>query len=176
MAVPRADLEAAVTRWAEAVLGRIPAADEGPLDAFALDGKMARDSFHGLSKAAHLLSLVAHRSGLTVAQAEVPVGGTDKTNEKAALRLLSGLVLEGRLITGNAIFCRRNLSRRVLDGGGHYVRVVKDNQPTLLAAIRAALDPGSRGFSPLGSGGSGLTPWTRRRPWRRGTAAASAGR
>ena len=150
MAVGPAALEAALTRWAEALLGRIPAADEGPPDAFALDGKSARGSFDGLSKAVHLLSLVAHRSGLTVAQAEVPAGGTDKTNEhKAALRLLSGLVLEGRLITGDAIFCQRDLSRQVLDGGGHYLWVVKDNQPTLLADIRAALDPAAAGaFSP----------------------------
>jgi hypothetical protein len=146
MAVRPADLEAALTRWAEALLGRIPAADEGPPEAFALDGKSARGSFDGLSKAVHLLSLVAHRSGLTVAQAEVPAGGLDKTNEhKAALRLLSGLVLEGRLVTGDAMFCQRDLSRQILDGGGHYLWVVKDNQPTLLADIQAALAPGAEG-------------------------------
>ena len=112
--------------------------------------RSARGSFDGLNKAVHLLSLVAHRSGLTVAQAEVPSGGLDKTNEhKAALRLLSGLVLEGRLITGDAIFCQRDLSRQVLDGGGHYLWVVKDNQPTLLADIQAALAPAADGaFSP----------------------------
>ncbi len=150
MAVGPSALEAALTRWAEATLGQLPPADAGRPDAFALDGKSARGSFDGLSKAVHLLSLVAHRSGLTVAQAEVPSGGLDKTNEhKAALRLLSGLVLEGRLITGDAIFCQRDLSRQILDGGGHYLWVVKDNQPTLLADIQAALDPGADGaFSP----------------------------
>ena len=150
MAVGPSALEAALTRWAEATLGRQPPADAGCPDAFALDGKSARGSFDGLNKAVHLLSLVAHRSGLTVAQAEVPSGGQDKTNEhKAALRLLSGLVLEGRLITGDAIFCQRDLSRQVLDGGGHYLWVVKDNQPTLLADIQAALDPAADGaFSP----------------------------
>ena len=80
----------------------------------------------------------------------MPGGGAEKTNEhKAALRLLSGLVLEGRLVTGDAIFCQRDLSRQILDGGGHYFWVVKDNQPTLLADIQAALDPGAAGaFSP----------------------------
>jgi hypothetical protein len=144
MAVGPAALEAALTRWAEALLGRIPAADEGRPDAFALDGKSARGRFDGLSKAVHLLSLVAHRSGLTIARTEVPSGGPDKTNEhKTALRLLSELVLEGRLITGDAIFCRRDPSRQVLDGGGHYLRVVKENRPTLLADIQAALTPGA---------------------------------
>jgi hypothetical protein len=146
MAVGPVALEVALTRWAEALLGRIPAADEGLPDAFALDGKSARSSFDGLSKAVHLVSLVAHRSGQTIAQVEVPSGGTDKTNEhKAALRLLSGSVLEGRLITGDAILCQSDLSRRILDGGGHYFWVVKENQPTLLADIQAALAPGAAG-------------------------------
>lgn len=150
MALDRAALETALTRWAEALLGRLPAVEVGPPHALALDGKSARGSFDGLGKAVHLLSLVAHQSGLTVAQAEVPQGGLDKTNEhKAALKLLSGLVLEGRLITGDALFCQRNLSRQVLDGGGHYLWVVKDNQPTLLADIQAALAPEADGaFSP----------------------------
>ena len=146
MAVGPAALEAALTRWAEALLGRLPMAGGDLPEAFALDGKAARGSFDGLSKAVHLLSLVAHRSGLTVAQAEVPSGGQDKTNEhKAALRLLSGPIPEGRLITGDAIFCQRDLSREVVEAGGHYLRFVKDNQPTLLADIRAALSPGSDG-------------------------------
>ena len=150
MAVGPAALEAALTRWAESLLGRIPAAEGGPPEAFALDGKTARGSFDGLSKAVHLLSLVTHRSGLTVAQAEVPGGGAEKTNEhKAALKLLSGVVLKGRLITGDAIFCQRDLSRQIVAAGGHYLWFVKDNQPTLLADIQAALAPGSDGaFSP----------------------------
>jgi hypothetical protein len=150
MALDPAALEAALSCWAEALLGRLPKADTGCPRAFALDGKSARGSFDGLGKAVHLLSLVAHQSGLTVAQAEVPSGGLDKTNEhKAALRLLSGMVLEGRLITGDAMFCQRDLSRQVLDAGGHYLWVVKDNQPTLLADIRAAFDPEANGaFSP----------------------------
>ncbi|WP_422926515.1 ISAs1 family transposase [Singulisphaera sp. PoT] len=144
MALSPAALEAALTRWAEALLGQIPAEDEGLLAPFALDGKSVRGSFDGLNKAVHLLSLVAHRSGLTVAQAKVPDGAKDKTNEhKAALQLLSGLVLEGRLITGDAIFCQRDLSRQIVDSGGHYLWVVKDNQPALPADIRAAFAPGA---------------------------------
>jgi predicted transposase YbfD/YdcC len=65
------------------------------------------------------------------------------------LRLLEGLILEGRLITGDAIFCQRDLSRQVLQGGGHYLWTVKENQPTLLADIQAAFVPSAEGdFSP----------------------------
>ena len=145
MAVSPAALEAALTRWAEALLGPISAKEQDPPDPFALDGKSVRGSFDGLSKAVHLLSLVAHQSGLTIAQTEVPSGGVDKTNEhKAALGLLEDLVLKGRLITGDAMFCQRDLSRRILDDGGHYLWTVKENQPTLLADIQTALTPGAQ--------------------------------
>jgi hypothetical protein len=149
MALDRVALEAALTRWAEALLGRSPATDGAPLQALALDGKTARGSFDGMETAVHLLALVAHESGLTEAQAEVPHGGADKTNEhKTALRLLEGLILEGRLITGDAIFCQRDLSRQVLQGGGHYLWTVRENQPTLLADIQAAFGPSAEGDFP----------------------------
>jgi hypothetical protein len=150
MAVDPTAFEAALTRWAESVLGRSPAADSGPLRAFAVDGKTARGSFDGLEKAVHLLSVVAHESGLTVAQTEVPQGGADKTNEhKTALRLLEGMVLHGCLITGDAMFCQRDLSKKIVDAGGHYLWFVKENQPTLLADIKAAFASSVEGaFSP----------------------------
>jgi hypothetical protein len=149
IALRPATLENALTQWAESLLGRPLQANE-ILQACALDGKTARGSCDGLNKAVHLLSLVAHESGLTVAQTEVPQGGVDKTNEhKTALRLLQGLVLESRLITGDAMFCQRDLSQQVLDAKGHYLWFVKENQPTLLADIQAAFAPSAEGaFSP----------------------------
>jgi DDE_Tnp_1-associated/Transposase DDE domain len=132
--------EEALSRWAERLLGRSIWTDELiPPEPFALDGKTARGSFDGLNKAVHLLSLVAHKSGLTLAQTQVPNGGENKTNEhKTACQLLREIVLEGRLITGDAMFCQRDLSQQVIDGGGHYLWFVKENQPTLLRDIKAA--------------------------------------
>ena len=104
-----------LTRWAEALLGRPLQADEAPPQACALDGKTARGSFDGLTKAVHLLSLLAHESGLTVAQAEVPHGGVDKTNEhKTALRLLQGLVANNRGIQAEAHHHRYPDRRRIV--------------------------------------------------------------
>jgi DDE_Tnp_1-associated len=161
LALDRTALEGALTRWAETVLGRSLRTDEAPLQACSLDGKTARGSFDGLNKAVHLLSLVAHESRLTVAQAEVPHGSDDKTNEhKTALRLLKRLVLEDRLITGDAMFCQRDLSQQVLDAGGHSLWFVKENQPTLLADIKAAFAPSAEGaFSP--SAAAGLAAFVR---------------
>jgi DDE_Tnp_1-associated/Transposase DDE domain len=149
IALDRTALEAALSRWAEALLSRSTVATGSPTP-LALDGKSARGSFDDFHKAVHLLSLVAHESGVTLAQTEVPHGGADKTNEhKTALRLLEGLVLEGRLITGDAIFCQRDLSQQIVDAGGHYLWTVKDNQPTLLADIQAAFAPATEAaFSP----------------------------
>jgi DDE_Tnp_1-associated/Transposase DDE domain len=131
--------EDALSRWAESLLGRPVSSEFLPPQAFALDGKTARGSFDGLEKAVHLLSLVSHESGLTLAQTQVPNGGENKTNEhKTALRLLRGVVLEGRLVTGDAMFCQRDLSQQVIDSRGHYLWFVKDNQPTLLNDIKAA--------------------------------------
>ena len=71
-----------------------------------------------MHKAVHLLSLVAHESGLTLAQAEVANGGAEKTNEhKAGLKLLERLALEGRVVTGDAMFCHRDVCETILDRG-----------------------------------------------------------
>jgi DDE_Tnp_1-associated/Transposase DDE domain len=131
--------EDALNRWAESLLGRQVSSEVAPPEPFALDGKTVRGSFNGLEKAVHLLSLVAQESGLTLAQTQVPNGGENKTNEhKTALQLLRGIVLQGRLVTGDAMFCQRDLSQQIIDAHGHYLWFVKDNQPTLLNDIKAA--------------------------------------
>jgi hypothetical protein len=142
--------EAALTRWVEANLGRPIPPEPAPLEAFALDGKSVRGSFDGLERAVHLLSLMAHESGLTLAQTAVPHGVEDKTNEhKTALRRLKGVDLKRRVVTGDAIFCQRDLSRQILDAQGHFLWFVKENQPTLLHDIEAAFAPSVEGaFSP----------------------------
>lgn len=52
-----------------------------------------------------------------------------------APELLSQLKLQGRLVTGDALYAQKNLSRQVVEQGGDYFWVVKANQPTLRAAI-----------------------------------------
>jgi len=151
LALNRTAFEAALTRWAETLLGRDVGPEPPRLEPFSLDGKTARGSFDGLQKAVHLLSLVAHESGVSLAQTTVPNGVEEKaTNEhKTALRLLEGLVLKGRLITGDAMFCHRDLCQKILDKQGHYLIFVKENQPTLLGDIEVAFAPSTEGaFSP----------------------------
>jgi hypothetical protein len=134
--------EAAVARWVDHLLAA-PAEPPAGLRAVALDGKVSRGSGTADSPAVHLLAALDQQTGCVLAQARVPAG----TNEhKAALALLKGLVLEGRVVTGDAAFCQRDLCRQVTDDGGHYLLKVDDNQPTLKADIEAAFGPA---FSPL---------------------------
>jgi len=111
----------------------------------AVDGKTLRGTQgHGLP-GVHLLAAYAHEVGSAVAQLRVP----GHTNEhKAALRLLNVLPLKNTVVTGDAAFCQKDLSRKVLKKGGHYVWAVKDNQPGLKEDIIAALNDGS--LSPSG--------------------------
>jgi hypothetical protein len=148
IALDKARFEDALTRWAESRRGGPIAA--APFEALALDGKSVRGSFDGLEKAVHLLSLVSQEAGLTLAQAAVPDGAEEKTNEhKAAIPLLRRVDLTRRVVTGDAMFCQRDLSQQVLDAGGHFLWFVKDNQPTLLRDIEAAFAPSAdRAFSP----------------------------
>jgi hypothetical protein len=156
-----AAFEDALTRWAEGVLGRPLQASEPtpplaatttapePLQAAALDGKTLRGSADGLQAAVHLLALVAHETGLPLAQRALP-RGADKTNEhKAALRMLEELVLTGYVLTVDAMFTHRDFCQAVRDRGGHYLAFVKENQPTLLHDLEAAFaSEAPEAFSP----------------------------
>jgi hypothetical protein len=137
IALDPAAFEDALTRWAEAALAGLPPEEKGndSWEPLALDGKAVRGSIGRHEGAVHLLSVMAQRYGLTLRQTEVGA----KTNEhKAALGLLQGVVLEGRVVTGDAMFCQRDLCAQVVRDGGHYFVVVKDNQPELLRDVEDA--------------------------------------
>jgi hypothetical protein len=139
-------LESALRKWMAGILDRPLAENE--LQAVSLDGKTlcgtqalcATLAAH--ERSVHLLSLLDQRLGCVLSQQAVD----SKTNEhKAALPLLQTLVLKGRLVTGDAMFCQRDLCQQIVDSGGDYLFVVKDNQPDLKAAIEAEFRPA---FSP----------------------------
>lgn len=136
--------EQALTRWIEAVLGEPAPAEE--LRLTPLDGKTLRGSWDRFGRAVHLLAMFDERTGCVLHQRQVP----PETNEhKAALEMLAGLVLSGRVITADAAFCHQDLCQRIVDSGGHYVLSVKENQPQLLAAISSEFAAQEAAFSPL---------------------------
>ena len=52
-----------------------------------------------------------------------------------APQLLAQLKLKGCVVTGDALYAQRELSRQVVEQGGEYFWVLKDNQPSVREAI-----------------------------------------
>lgn len=126
-------LDAQVARY----LARLPAVAAGTH--IVLDGKTVRGTIPtGESQGLHLLAAYVPAHGRVLQQ--VAVEG--KENEiSAAPRVLEGLDLQGKVVTGDALFAQRGLSRQVVAAGGDYVWTVKDNQPTLRADIAELFTP-----------------------------------
>lgn len=119
--------------------------DENSLRAVSIDGKTLCGTLQSHQRAIHLLSALDHQTGYVLSQAEVD----SKTNEaKAALKFLKTLVLKGKVIVGDAMFCQREVCEQIIDSGGDYFFVVKENQRTLLNDIQLAFAD-DEGFSPL---------------------------
>jgi predicted transposase YbfD/YdcC len=126
--------ESRLADWAEAVFAH---ASGDPLEATAIDGKSLRGSLKQGAPAAHLLSAVSHRLGLTLGQSGVP----DQTNEiGVVIDLVSRLILEGRVITVDALLTQKKLAEAIIAKRGHYLMAVKDNQPELLNWVSSVLE------------------------------------
>jgi hypothetical protein len=134
-------LEEAVSRWVQDALSTLPkSSSPRPV---AVDGKTLCGTLQPHQRTVHLLSAFDHQTGCVLSQ--MPVDS--KTNEaKTVLELLKGLVLRGRVVTGDAAFCQREVCQTIVDSGGDYFFVVKENQPTLMSDIAADFQPA---FSPL---------------------------
>jgi hypothetical protein len=121
-------LEAALTAWA---LPRLSAEQAGTI---AIDGKALKGSRDGEVPGHHLVEAYAPAASAVLAQLRVD----SKTNEhKAALELLGILPLKGAVVTGDAMFCQRDVAKTIIEAEGDYVLTVKANQPGLAADIGA---------------------------------------
>lgn len=110
----RAALEATLSTWAERLLAQLPP-PKGPLEAVAIDGKTLRGSQQQGALDVHLLSVLSHRLGLPLYQQAV----ADKSNEIGAIQqVLAALVLEGRVVTVDAMLCQREVAGTIVGRGG----------------------------------------------------------
>ncbi len=145
VALDKATFENALARWAQA------AAEAHGWSTVSFDGKTLRGSTDVQLPGVHLLAAYAHEAGIVLRQ--LPVDA--KTNEhKAALELLELIPIQQKLVVGDAMFCQRDLSRKIRAKQGDYLWPVKDNQPDLLAAIEDAFDDADTSPSSAATGQS----------------------
>lgn len=101
-----------VGQWGEAVLQGY---GQSELEGIALDGKTLRGSATQELPALHLLSGLSHRLHVVLGQVEVG----EKTNEiPCALPLLTELVLEGRVITTDALLTQDKIASQIVEKKG----------------------------------------------------------
>lgn len=109
------------------------------IDGKAQRGRLAADPTAGT---VHALSAFCHEHGIVLAQEPIAAGAEQGEAELTVAPTLLGQVdWHGRVMTGDALFCQRNLCQQVVDAGGDYLLLVKENQPTLLEDIRLLFDP-----------------------------------
>lgn len=122
-----------VTQLEERLAGFAAALPTPPADwtGLAVDGKAVRGANrHGAR--VHLVSLTRHADGCVLDQVAVAA----KSNEiTAAPRLLAGRDLTGTVTTMDSLLTQRAIAAQIGAQGGHYLMVVKENQPALYAAI-----------------------------------------
>jgi hypothetical protein len=107
-ALDREAFEAAIRRWTR---GRCASAQ---WEAVHVDGKALRGTQGHEVAGVRVLAAYAHEARLVLDQ--IPVDA--KTNEhKTALELLDLIPVKGKLVTGDAAFCQRDLSRKTLKKG-----------------------------------------------------------
>jgi predicted transposase YbfD/YdcC len=104
----------------------------------ALDGKSARSAKRSTATGClHVVTAWTAENRLVLGTASV----ADGANEIAAIpELLRVLDLAGAIVTIDAAGCQVENARIIRKQDGHYLLTVKDNQPTLRAAVEAAFD------------------------------------
>ncbi len=138
-----AALEEALMNWLTQDVGLVIGDEQ--LQAIVLDGKALRGTRAKHKQAMMIIAAFDQATGCVFSQ--TPVDPTT-SEAAAALQLVKEMVLEGKVIIGDAAYCQRHTCQTIVSGNGDYVVVVKDNQPNLhKAAQQSFVIP--KGFSPL---------------------------
>lgn len=105
----------------------------------AIDGKTMRGTIpKGGGQGVHLLAAYLPAEGVVLGQVMV---GAKENEIVAAPGLMEGLNLKDKVVCGDAMHTQRELSVKVLAGGGDYLWLLKDNQPSLLADVERFFQP-----------------------------------
>ena len=109
----------------------------------ALDGKAQRGRLRHTAPPTppiHAVSAFCHDLGGVLSQLVV-----DAQQHQAELSVAPDLIeqldWQGRVLTGDALYCQQALCTQVVDAGGDYLFIVKQNQPGLLQDIVQVFTP-----------------------------------
>ncbi|MEI7557073.1 ISAs1 family transposase [Candidatus Chlorohelix sp.] len=113
-------------------------------EGIAIDGKCQRGRLkfeETKGTPCHLLSAFCQQSGIVLGQIAIE-------NKEAELTIAPALIdqidWEGRVLTGDAIFCQRNLCQQVVKAGGDYLFIVKGNQAKLQTDLEMVFEPDTK--------------------------------
>lgn len=99
----------------------------------SIDGKVMRGTISTEKpKGTYLLAAYLPEEGIVLMQMEA---GNKENEITVAPKLLEWVDLRGKVVLGDAEQTQRKLSTQILEAGGEYLWIVKDNQPTVREAI-----------------------------------------
>ena len=130
----------ALVRQVQRGFAPITAPAANSLQGIAIDGKVqrGRHRFTGWDYAVHAVCAVCHGTGLVVAHEPIAADPHQRDTElPAARRLLARLDWTGRVLTGDRLYCGRQLCQQVCAAGGDYLLAVGRNRQRLHAALTA---------------------------------------
>jgi predicted transposase YbfD/YdcC len=106
----------------------------------AIDGKASRGCYNIKGQSLlHVVSAWDTENGLALGQGKTKNdGGKDVGEYNTIPALIETLDIEKALVTIDAGGCYANIVGAVVEGNGHYLITMKDNQPTLLNAAKEA--------------------------------------
>ena len=133
--------ESEIDRVVSEFLGKLSGVAESQVIAF--DGKTVRGTITEKDRfGLHLLA--AYIPGAGIVLKRLPVE-KDKENEiVVAPQLLASLNLKEKVVVGDAMHTQRGLSSQIVNAGGNYLWIVKDNQPKTREAIEQLFAPQKR--------------------------------
>ena len=151
--------ESALSRWAQECLGE----GEGTI---AIDGKALRGVHGEELPGVRLVAAYARKAAWWWDKRGVR-GQCKESELGVASSLLAELDLREKVVTGDALYAQRELSRRVLEQGGDYFWALKDNQPGVKEAVSLLFEqpPWGERFGEACQEGRHGDRWERRRLW-----------
>jgi hypothetical protein len=106
-------------------------------EAVAVDGKAHRGQLQferAGSGIIHQVTAFCHETGVVLAQIALDNQGSEAELNGTA-RMGANIDWQGRVLTGDTLYCQRAVCAGVLAAGGDSLVVVKENQPELLADL-----------------------------------------